>query len=229
MIEIPKQTDLDQWHLKRWTRFTSSEKYKLLTPGDKGAVFSVGAFTYIKTKALEMATHMQERPEMEEVKSLLWGKVYELPNFEWYIKETKNYNMKYLGSETPIFITDDLMPKESGGSPDGLLLGTDKIMAGWEGKCPRNSMYHFDRLLWKDQWDLKQNYLSCYTQIQDLLRITEADEWHFTSFDDRITNPNKKGKLIVVYPDKKFQDGLVLRTRMAVEEKHKIYERYMNA
>lgn len=226
---LPQQTDLDQWHLTRWTKFTSSEKYKLLLRGEKGAIFGVGALTYIKTKALEMATVLQERPEMEEVKSLLWGKVHEYPAYEWYIKETKNYNMKYLGGETPIFITDDLMPKESGGSPDGLLLGEDKVNAGWEVKCPRNSMNHFDRLLWKDQWDLKEGYISCYTQIQDLLRLTGADVWHFMSFDDRQSNQKKKGKIIEVFPDKKFNDNLVLRTRMAVEEKYKIFERHMNA
>lgn len=227
MIE-PKGMDVDQWFIQRWTKFTSSEKHKLLLGGTGGAVFGEGARTYIKTKALEMATVMQERPELEEVKSLLWGKVHELPAYEWYIRETKNYNMVYLGTETPLFITDDLMPKESGGSPDGLLLGTEKINAGWEVKCPKNSMYHFDRLLWKTQWDLKEGYLSCYTQIQDLLRITEADVWHFMSFDDRQANPNKKGKIIEVYPDKKFQDNLVLRTRLAVEEKYKIFERHMS-
>jgi hypothetical protein len=192
-------------------------------------MFGAGAMTYIKTKALEMCTFLQERPELDEVKSLLWGKVYEFPAFEWYINETKNYDMTYLGTETPLFITDDLMPKESGGSPDGLLLGASKIDAGWEVKCPKNSMFHFDRLIWKDQWDLKENYISCYTQIQDLLRITEADVWFFTSFDDRQTNIKKKGKIIEVKPDKKFQDNLEIRTRMAVKEKYRIFEQYMNA
>lgn len=229
MITNVQGTDIDTWFVKRWTKFTSSEKHKLLSNGDYAGVFGSGAVTYIKTKALEMSTVMHERPELEEVKSLLWGKVHELPAYEWYIKETKNYSMKYLGSETPLFITDDSMPKESGGSPDGLLLGTSKIDAGWEVKCPKTSMYHFDRLLWKNQWDLKENYLSCYTQIQDLLRITEADVWHFQSFDERQSNPKKKGKIIEVFPDKKFQDNLVLRTEIAVKEKYKIYDQHMNS
>lgn len=227
MIEQVKGMDVDQWFIKRWTKFTSSEKHKLLQSGSGGTIFGVGAWSYIKTKALEMATVMQERPELEEVKSLLWGKVHELPAYQWYVNETKNYSMVYLGTETPLFITDDLMPKESGGSPDGLLLGTSKVDAGWEVKCPKTSMYHFERLLWKTQWDLKENYLSCYTQIQDLLRITEADVWHFMSFDDRFANPKKKGKIIEVFPDKKFQDNLVLRTRLAVTEKYKEFERRM--
>ena len=228
MISTVKGVDVDQWFMQRWTKFTSSEKYKLLVPGDKGAVFGPGAWTYIKTKALEMSTVLQERPELDEVKSLLWGKVHELPAYDWFIKETKNYSMVYLGTETPLFITDDANPKESGGSPDGLQLGTTKISAGLETKCPKNSMYHFDRLIWKDQWDIKQNYISCYTQIQDLLRITEADIWYFLSFDDRQRYFKDKGKIIEVFPDKKFQDNLSLRTSMAITEKHKIYERHMN-
>jgi hypothetical protein len=228
MINKVKKMDVDQWFIQRWTKFTSSEKHKLLNGGRNGQPFGDGAMSYIKTKALEMATVMHERPELEEVKSLLWGKVHELPAYEWYVNETKNYNMVYLGAETPMFITDDLMPTESGGSPDALMLGTSKVDAGMESKCPKVSMYHFERLLWKDQWDLKENYLSCYAQIQDLLRITEADVWHFLSFDDRMANPKKKGKIIEVFPDKKFQDNLVLRTRMAVEEKYKIFERYMS-
>jgi len=228
MISNVQGIDVDQWFIQRWTKFTSSEKHKLLSSGDYAGVFGPGAVTYIKTKALEMSTVMHESPALEEAKSLRRGKVHELPAYERYIKATKNYSIKFLGTQNPLFITDNLMPTESGGSPDGLLLGTSKVDAGLETKCPKTSMYHFDRLLWKDQWDLKENYLMCYTQIQDLLRITEADVWHFLSFDDRQANPKKKGKIIEVFPDKKFQDNLVLRTQIAVKEKYKIFERHMN-
>lgn len=228
MIKQVKGTDVDQWFMQRWAKFTSSEKYKLLVSGDKGAVFGAGAWTYIKTKALEMSTVLQERPELEEVKSLLWGKVHEMPAYLWFLNETKMKDMVYLGTETPLFITDDENPNESGGSPDGLMLGDEKILAGLETKCPKNSMYHFERLIWKDQWDIKQNYLSCYTQMQDLLRITGADVWYFLSFDDRQRYQKDKGKIIEVFPDKKFQDNLNLRTSMAITEKHKIFNRHMN-
>ena len=228
MIKQVKGSDVDEWFMQRWTKFTSSEKYKLLPSGEKGAVFSAGGKTYIKTKALEMSTVLQERPELDEVKSLLHGKVHEYPAYEWYIGETKNYSMVHLGTDTPLFLVDNDNPKESGGSPDGLSLGETQIIAGLETKCPRNSMYHFDRLLWKDQWDIKANYISCYTQIQDLLRITGADFWHFLSYDDRQKSHKNKGKIIEVKPDKKFQDNLVLRTKLAVEEKYKEYEKHMN-
>lgn len=219
---------VDRWYMERWTKFTASENYKLLVPGATSA-FGAGAMTYIKTKALEMSTNMQEKPELEEVKSLLWGKVYEYPAYEWYIKYTRNYDMKYLGTETPLFLEDESIPNESGGSPDTICLSSDsKVIAGAEIKCPKNSMYHFERLKWKNQWDVKENYIQCYTQIQNLIKITGATVWPFVSFDDRQRSFEKKGKIIEVFPDKKFIDNLDLRIRMAVKEKYRIFDEHMN-
>lgn len=221
---------IDLWFIQRWTKFTASENNKLLTGGSKGEMFGSGAMTYIKTKALEMSTVMHERPELEEVKSLLWGKVYEYPAYEWYVNETKNYSMKYLGTETPLFLEYEPLANESGGSPDVINLNNDaKIDAGAEIKCPKVSLYHFDRLIWKDQWDLKENYIQVYSQIQNLLMITGAEFWDFVSFDDRQSLKSKKGKIISVKPDKKFQDNLDIRIRAAIKEKYKIFDRHMNA
>lgn len=225
---INQMDPVDRWMTERWTKFTASENYKLLVPGAK-SVFGPGAMTYIKTKALEMSTQMQERPEMEEVKSLLWGKVHELPAYEWYIKTTGNYSMKYLGTENPLFLEDESIPNESGGSPDTVELSSDaKVVAGAEIKCPKNSMNHFDRFKWKSQWDVKENYIQCYSQIQNLIKITGAPKWDFVSFDDRQRKFEKKGVIIEVMPDKKFIDNLDLRIRMAVKEKYKVFDEYMN-
>ena len=221
---------IDKWHMARWTKFTASEIYKLLTGGKKpGEVFGEGAMTYIKTKALEMATEIQERPELEEVKSLLWGKVHEYPSYEWYINHTKNYSVKYLGNETPLFLEYEAIPKEAGGSPDFIsLTEAASIDLGVEAKCPKNSMYHFDRLKWSSQWDIKQYYPSCYAQMQKLLMITGAPQWEFLSFDDRFREYKNKGKIITVKPDRQFQDNLHLRITMAVKEKYRIFNEHMN-
>jgi hypothetical protein len=227
---INQMDTVDAWYLIRWTKFTASEIYKLLLGGKGGEIFGAGANTYIKTKALEMSTQMQERPEMEEVKSLLWGKVHEQPAFEWYVKATKNRSMKYLGTENPLFLEYEAIPNEAGGSPDAISLTSDaKVNGGAEIKCPKNSMYHFDRMKWKTMWDVKEGYIECYSQIQMLMMINEAPVWHFVSFDDRFTDFKKKGKIIEILPDKKFQDNLDLRIRMAVKEKYKIFNEYMNA
>jgi hypothetical protein len=120
----------DQWHLARWGKFTASECYKLLGKD--------GGSSYIEQKAIEMTTEMQEKPELEEVKSLLWGKVYEYPAYEAYVTHTKNYSMTYMGSEHPIFLDYELLTGESGGTPDVGNINDDfKMDYGCEIKCPK--------------------------------------------------------------------------------------------
>jgi hypothetical protein len=228
-MKIEPQKDIDQWFLQRWAKFTASENYKLLG-GNTMNLFSAGGITYIKGKALEMATQMQERPELEEVKSLLHGKAHEYPAFQATVRATGLQNLIYLGSETPLFLEDESIPNESGGSPDAISLLSDaKVDVVAEMKCPKNSMYHFDRLKWKSQWDVKGGYAQCYCQIQNLLKITGAGLGLFISYDDRMRDATKKCKIIEVMPDKKFIDNLDIKIRMAVKEKYKIYDEYMNS
>lgn len=219
---------LDQWFLARWTKFTASENYKLLVSNGK-SMFGDGAMTYIEAKALEMCTNMWERPELEENKALLHGKMYEYPAYKAYITATGNYSMKYLGTDTPLFLEYEPLENESGGSPDIIsLTSSNTIDALAEIKCPKNPMYHFKRLKWKSQWDIKEQYLSCYCQMQNLLLITGADICQFISYDERMKQADKKIKVIDVLPDRKFQDNLDLRLRMAVKEKYKVLDEYMN-
>lgn len=227
---INKIDPIDKWHLQRWSKFTASENYKLLSGGRKGEMFGDGAITYIKQKAMEMSTSMWERPELEEVKSLLHGKMYEYPAYDAFITSTHNYSMEYMGTDNPIFLEYELLKGESGGSPDIINRNsTGAIDAGAEIKCPKNPMVHFERLIWKDQWDIKENYIQCYTQIQNLLLISKAFVWYFISFDERQKIKSKQCKIIEVKPDKKFQDNLDIRLQMAVKEKYLLFDKYMNA
>jgi len=219
----------DQWFLERWTKFTASENYKLLSNGVKGSIFGDSAWKYIKQKAFEMSSVMWERPELEEAKALMHGKMYEYPAYEAYINVTKNYSMQYLGSDTPVFLPYEPLKKESGGSPDIINRNSSgKIDAGAEIKCPKNPINHFDRLKWKDQWDIKENYHSCYVQMQNLMLITTADIWQFISFDERMKNKRLQTKIIDVLPDKRMQDSLHIRLFKAVEEKYKVFDEYTN-
>lgn len=220
----------DDWYLQRWSKFTASENYKLLPSGGASGMFSPGGHTYIKQKALEMCTTMWERPELEEVKSLMWGKQYEYPAYEAFVNATQNYSMKYLGTENPLFLEYESLKGESGGSPDIInITKSNKVDAGAEIKCPKNPLYHFERLLWKDQWDVKENYILCYSQIQNLMLITGAFVWYFVSFDERQRSKSKQYKIIEIKPDKKFQDNLDIRLQTAVKEKYLCLERHMNA
>jgi len=214
---------VDKWYSERWSKFTASENYKLLSNNAKGEVFGDGAWTYIKQKALEMFTVMWERPELEEVKSLLHGKIYEYPAYERYITTTRNTEMVYLGAENPLFIEYEALKGNSGGSPDSI---TKQVDFGAEIKCPKNPMYHFDRLKWKDQWDISQNYKQAYVQIQNLMMITGAKEWDFVSFDERMRSKEKQIKIITVKQDKRIQDNLHLRLIRAIQERNNILETY---
>lgn len=216
---------INNWYAKRRSRFTSSEDYKLLKDG-------AGRDTYIETKVIELTTAMWERPELDEVKSLLHGKIYEYPAYESYIKTTKNYSMTYMGSENPMFFPCRVIKDESGGTPDiGNIVSGDsdevKIDYLCEVKCPKNPAYHFRRLKWKSMWDIKEQYLSCYTQMQDLIRITGAFGCDFVSYDERQLVNSKKTIIIEVKPDQKFIDNLELRIQLAVKEKYKLLSEHM--
>lgn len=228
-MTILPATDLDQWHLQRWAKFTASENYKLLVANGT-SMFGAGAYTYIKEKVLQMTTHMWERPEMEEVKSLLHGKMYEYPAYKAVVAATGYTQLIYLGEENPLFLEYEPLKGESGGSPDSISLTEDaNVDIILEMKCPKNPMYHFERLKWKTQWDVREGYPSCYCQIQNLMMITGARLGLFCSFDDRQIRLEKKSKIIDLLPDKKFQDNLDIRLRVAVKEKYRIYNEYMNS
>lgn len=225
MFEMDK---VDEWHLARWHRFTSSENYKLLTGTKPNELWSIGAKTYIEQKAVNTVTRMEERPELEEVKSLLWGRAHEYPGFETYVKTTRNTSMTYMGSENPVFLVYEPLADESGGTPDAAhITASNKIDVGAEIKCPKNSIEHFRRLKWKSQWDIKEGYPLVYCQMQHLLMITGAVEWHFISYDDRQLSKKNKIKIIEVKPDQKFMDNLEVKLRMAVKEKYKLLSEYL--
>jgi hypothetical protein len=211
----------DKWFLDRYGNFTASENFKLLVGGSKGEMFGTGAITYITDKAIETMTVLHERPELEQVKSLLWGKVYEYPAYECYVNVTKNYNMRYLGSETPLYLAYN---EYSGGSPDGIMGRDTTIEWGAEFKCPKTSKVHFEYLKLKDQWDLKSYSIQNYTQVQMLLMTTKAEGFDFFSYDERFKDARLKYKIIEVKPDKRFQDNLAIRLQCAQRDKLEIIQ-----
>lgn len=225
---IKPSADLDQWHLQRWSKFTASENYKLLVSGGVN-MFSQGGYSYIRTKVLQMTTNMWERPYLDEVESLLHGKVHEYPAYKSLMAATKYQSLIYLGEEHPLFLDYEPQKGESGGSPDSISLRSDATVdVVAEIKCPKDSMKHFDRHSWSTQWDVKEKYIQAYTQIQNLMMITGAELGLFVSYDDRQKEVKKKIKIIDILPDKKFQDNLDVRIRMAIKEKYRIYNEYMN-
>ncbi len=196
-MNIQPSADLDQWHLQRWSKFTASENYKLLPTGGV-SMFSPGGYNYIRSKVLQMTTNMWLRPELDEVEALLHGKVHEYPAYKALTVAEKYKNLIYLGEERPLFLEYEPLQGESGGSPDSISLRSDATVdVVAEIKCPKDSMKHFDRHSWKDQWDVKEKYIQAYCQIQNLMMITGAELGLFVSYDDRQRAVHKKIKIIV--------------------------------
>jgi hypothetical protein len=214
----------DQWWNDRWEKFTASEIGKLMV-GGKGEMFGEGAKTYIRQKAIEHLTVMWEKPYLEYLKPLLHGKAHEYPAFAFYKEITRNYSMRYFGTDDPLYLSYD---DESGGSPDGIMGEETDVHLLLELKCPINSSVHMDYLQMDSQFDLQVYNGLYYAQTQFSLMYTKASCAHFFSFDDRYKNPKLKGKIIEVLPDKKFQDNLDIRLKMAVKEKYRIVEELMS-
>lgn len=221
--EVSKR--VDEWHMRRWARFTASEDYKLFAPSKGSEMFGTGAWTYIKQKALEMTTVMQERPEVEEAKSILHGRAQQYAAHEAYVEYTKNYDLTHFGDENPVFIPYLPLAEEAGGSPDsGIVTLQGSITMGAEFKNPKNPINHFDRLDWKDQFDVRDNYPLAYAQCKKLMMCTDAKQWDFVSFDDRQVVKSKRIKVIPIYldVDKSFQNNLEVRLRCAIKEKYRL-------
>lgn len=221
----------EQWLLEKRGKFSASLSSKLLSKGANGEMFGAGAWTYIRDTATDMVTKVWDMGKGsigDHLEPMLHGKVHEYPAYVEYIKESRNYNVKYFGDEHPVFIPHPDFPDEFGCSPDGGEI-TDEgtIPVGLEIKCPINSILHMERLKWKDQWDVFEKYASCYAQIQSSLMCTGADEWHFVSYDERQIIKKARIKIIPVYPDKKYQDNLRIRIKQGIIEKYKILSDFL--
>lgn len=211
----------EKWLMARHAKFTASRIGCLLVGGSGGKLFGPGAMTYIKKKATEKMQVAWDRPDLDHVKSLRHGKMYELPAFLAYQNFTKNHSMRYFGSDDPVFLDYD---NDSGGSPDGLMGEGEEIYCGLELKCPVDSEVHMDYFAMKHQYELQAYNGEYYAQMQFLLMITKAPVWHFCSFDERFEEDVFKIKVLEVKPDKQFQTNLKIRLKQAVIERDKIID-----
>lgn len=214
----------DQWYVDRWGKFTASEIYKILSSGRGSDMFGAPAKEYIRQKAIENMSVMWERPELEFVKAILHGRAHEYPAFEAYKSVSRNYSMQYFGSDNPVFIRFN---EDSGGSPDGIIGSAKNVTWGLELKCPKNPGIHLDHMEMANQYDLEAYNLSYYAQIQFNLMVTKAEGWHFVSYDERYRAPHMKIKILDVFPDRRFQDNLEIRLRMAIRHRNEIISRHL--
>lgn len=206
----------DEWVRARWGKFTASEIWKILGKGVGADLFGAGAKTYIRKKAIEKLTTFWENPKIEFAKPILWGKRYEEPAFRHYVKMTGLTDMRYLGTDNPVFFE---YGENAGGSPDGVMGVGGIIKCGLELKCPADSGVHWDYLGMATQWDLKEYCIEYYTQMQFLMMMLNADLWHFASFDERYKDSRFQMKIIEIQPDIQFQQNLGLRLKVAIKDR----------
>lgn len=177
----------EEWDRIRIGRFTSSEMWKLLTnPRTKEAKesgkLSETALTYINVKVAETLTGHQKMQSYAY--PLVFGKEQEPIAIEAFCKKT-GFTHEPIG-----FVP---FGTHSGGSPDGVINGTDII----EVKSPWAIETQLDYLMLTDQWDLKRLKPEYYWQCMSNLLFSMKEKCHFVAWDDRYPEGKKIVHIII--------------------------------
>lgn len=208
---VPQGTE--EWDEIRRGRFTSSEMYKLLTPprnkSDKEAgKLSETALTYINVKVAEIMTGMKKQDSYAF--PLVYGKQTEPEGVEYFCQRTG-----FVHESVGFIVFGD----HAGGSPDGILNGTDIL----EIKCPFAIDTHIDYLMLTDQWDLMRLNPAYYFQVQSNLLFSQKERAHFVSYDPRYPEKQRIAH-IQVKPDNEAFDRITKVLPKAIEEKLRLLE-----
>lgn len=207
----------DEWLDFRAPYFTASEASKLLPePKKKGEVLSVGAKSYVRSKA---ATLLAPREPSYYNSAMEHGKNLEpvaVVAFENYIGKNRDDNdFIYTSDNGILFFYDD--EHNLGGTPD--ILVREKYCV--EIKCP-NSDTHLEYLMMLTPEDVKNTVPQYYGQMQTNMYLTQTDECIFMSFDNRFYNENLHSHFITVPRDDEYIENLLIKAKHAKEYKEKI-------
>ena len=203
----------DAWDKIRVGRFTSSEMWRLLTPpktkeAKEAGRLSETALSYVNVKVAETLTGQQKVSSYAY--PIVFGKEQEPIAIEAFCQKT-GFSWESIG-----FVA---FGEHSGGSPDGIINGTDIL----EVKCPWAIETQLDYLMLTDQWDLLRLKPEYYWQIMSNLLFTQKEKGHFCAFDDRYP-ANKKIVHIEVKPITEDFDKIIKAIEKAVEEKLKLIQ-----
>ena len=198
------------------------EEYKKANPKSrvttKEVPFSQASFTYLDGKIAERFMtdnaflEYQEQFGFENA-AMRWGTF-------WEDKARAEYE-KLMGLEVEDapFIELDGFERFAGGSPDGIVKGTNSIV---EFKCPANPAVHLKHFLYSKPQDLKEDNDQYYAQCQYNMLCAasylgrKVEFCDFVSYDPR-TSADKQIKVLRLYPDEDMQKTLLERTARAVE------------
>ena len=185
----------EEWFAQRLGKFTASRFGDLMTSGrSKADIFGQTAISYMMEVAAEKLTG--QRVQIFGA-ALDHGNEYESVAKAEYEQRT-GCEVEELGF---CEISD-----YSGGSPDGKVKGTDKLI---EIKCPFNTANHLKNVI---SQDIDKKYL---WQMQGCMLATGATSCDFISFDPRIENEAFRMVIINVPADVEMQQQLVERLALA--------------
>lgn len=217
--ELIQGTDL--WLQSRCKRFTSSEKWRLMTDvtrpmtdeelADPGktknkttvtdlSLLSEGAMTYVYEKIAEELTGLPAKPDMRS-DATDWGN-------EWESEARKMYERVFRVKIQEV--GNIILSKRVSGSPDGLI-GDD---GGTEFKCPYIMSNHVENLLISNAMALKGIHPKWYWQIQDLLHITKRRWWDWVSFHPYFEGA-KKMHVVRIYPNVMDIENIAIKEEAA--------------
>ena len=208
----------DEWLDFRAPYFTASEASKLLPePKKKGEVLSVGAKSYVRSKA---ATLLAPREPSYYNSSMEHGKNTEptaaLEFAKSLGKTIEDDDFIYTSDNGFVFFYDD--EYNLGGTPDIILKPLKK---SGEIKCP-NSDTHLEYLMMLTPEDVKNTVPQYYGQMQTNMYLTGTTECIFMSFDNRFYDEKLHSHFITVPRDDEYIENLLNKAKHAKEYKEKI-------
>jgi len=185
----------EQWFAARLGKFTASRFGDLMTKGrKKDEVFGGTAISYMMEVAAEKLTGQRVQ---------IFGAALDHGNeYESVAREEYEKRMECEVEELGFCEISDY----SGGSPDGKVVGTDKLI---EIKCPYNTANHLKNVI---NQDIDKKYI---WQMQGCMLATGATSCDFISFDPRIENEAFRMVIINVPADVAMQQELVERLALA--------------
>jgi len=171
----------------------------------------LGRFTGSTISKLMGGPATREGEILQKVEEILTGGWREInaPSLEWGTKLEPALIYEY-EKRTKQSVGDIAFVPfgEWGGcSPDGKILGKNKII---EGKCPSNGRYHLEALLIKDQEDFKNNATikkrGYYNQVIWNMMVTGADACDWISYDPRFNSPLNMRIITIEHDQERWEE-----------------------
>lgn len=225
------QQGSDEWDKIRCGRFTASEMHLLIDSGKremtpdelkarpKSGTGSSAKLTVDHTKFSEAGYTYIYRKAAETLTGRIQESSYAFPLV--YGKELEAEAVEYFQTKTGLECTEvGFQPfgDHAGGSPDRYV----GSKGGLEVKCPYTSEKQIEYWMLNDVFDLKRNFPQIYWQVMSNLLFTQKERWHLVTYDPRYQIEKLKMTHLIIEPNSRDFDLIVLKIEKAVEVKLKL-------